>query len=66
MVNYMKDILPKIEVAGSLNLKMRQKVFTVVKDLAKTNDVNLRTLVRALNLAASGVPNWVELVKLYA
>lgn len=66
MVNYMKDILPKIDVAGSMNLKMRQKVFTVVKDLAKTNDVNLRTLVRALNLAASGVPNWVELVKLYA
>lgn len=66
MVDYMKDILPKIDVAGSLNLKMRQKVFTVVKDLARTNDVNLRTLVRALNLAASGVPNWVELVKLYA
>lgn len=66
MISHMADILPKIQISGNLNMKMRQKVFSVVKGLAKTSDVNLRTLVRALNLAASGVPNWEELTRLYA
>lgn len=66
MIEYMSTILPKINVEGNLSMADRRKVLTVVKALGKTEDINLRTLVRALNLCASGVSNWKQLVLLYA
>jgi hypothetical protein len=66
MVDYMSSILMDIKVEGNLSPKQRQQVLAVVREVGTTNDISLRTLVRALNLAASGAPNWAELVRLYA
>lgn len=51
---------------GTLNEDERQEVLEVVKSSKKANDASLRTLVRALNLRASGAPNWKRLCLLYA
>jgi hypothetical protein len=66
MLDHMKTILPNIRVEGNMSLKQRQVVLKVITDIAKTQDINLRTLARALNLCASGISNWEELVRLYA
>ena len=52
--------------AGSLTDKERQEVLNVVKRSKRAKDASLRTLVRALNLASSGAPNWQRLCELYA
>lgn len=62
----MGEILNDIKLeAGSLSAKERQKVLDVVKTSKRAKDASLRTLVRALNLASSGAPNWEKLVQLY-
>jgi hypothetical protein len=62
----MEEILNDIKLeAGSLSAKERQKVLDVVKTSKRAKDASLRTLVRALNLASSGAPNWEKLVQLY-
>lgn len=65
MFDMMKDILPNIEVAGGMSLERRQEVMNVVMD-SQRKDTSLRKLVRALNIAASGIEGWQELVTLYA
>lgn len=63
----MGEILNDIKVeGGSLSAKERQNVLAVVKTSRRAKDASLRTLVRALNLAASGAPNWERLCELYA
>jgi hypothetical protein len=67
MFERMGEILHKIPLeAGSLSPKERDKVLAVVKTSRRAKDASLRTLVRALNLASSGAPNWEKLVMLYA
>lgn len=67
MFERMSVILNKVQLeAGHLSPKQRQEVLEVVKTSRRAKDASLRTLVRALNLAASGVPNWEKLCKLYA
>jgi len=63
----MNEIVDDIKLeAGTLSPKERQHVLAVVKTSRRAKDASLRTLVRALNLAASGAPNWEKLVELYA
>lgn len=64
----MEEILHDIKLEDGLTLtkEQRENVMKVVKSSKRQSDVSLRKLVRALNLAASGAPNWEKLVDLYA
>ena len=64
----MSEILNDIKLEGGLSLtpKERQDVLNVIKAGRRKEEASLRTLVRALGLAASGAPNWQKLVQLYA
>lgn len=63
----MDEIVDSIKIeGGTLNAKQRQEVLAVVKTSKNAKSASLRTLVRALGLAASGAPNWEKLVQLYA
>lgn len=68
MFDFMSTIIDKIPLEGdhTLSKGQRQEVLAVVKTVKNKNGATLRTLVRALNLAASGVENWKDLCKLYA
>jgi len=68
LFEYMEKILDdiKLEEGLSLSASERRDVMKVVKTSKRKGDVSLRKLVRALNLAASGAPNWEKLVELYA
>lgn len=68
MYDFMEKILDdvKLEEGLSLSSSKRKEVLEVVKQSKRVKDVSLRKLVRALNLAASGVSNWKALVDLYA
>lgn len=61
--SYMQKILPEIEVEGNLPEDSRIEVLELIKK--QTGDVNIRKLVRGLNMAASGVPNWQRIVQRY-
>lgn len=63
----MEEILDSVKLEGGLTMSHedRVNVLNVVKSSRKKDDASLRTLVRALNLAASQAPNWARLVKLY-
>jgi hypothetical protein len=67
MFEYMEKILfdIKLEEGLTLSKEERYKVLDVVKSSKRKGEVSLRKLVRALNLAASGAPNWEKLVTLY-
>jgi hypothetical protein len=68
LFEHMKKILHEIHLEDGLDLtaEEREHVFEVVKKSKSKQDVSLRKLVRALNLAASGAHNWEKLVELYA
>ena len=68
IMDRMQEILYTIKLEDGLTLskKEREKVFEVVKNGKRKEEISLRTLVRALNLAASGAPNWETLILLYA
>lgn len=68
IIERMGQILNSIQLENGLELssKERQKVLDVIKAGRRKSEASLRTLVRALNLAASGAPNWEELVRRYA
>ena len=61
--SYMQKILPEIEVEGELSEESRLEVLELIKK--QTGDVNIRKLVRGLNMASSGVPNWQRIVQRY-
>lgn len=65
---YMEKILMNIKIEGGVTMTKQQRleVLDVIKKSKRKEDASLRTLVRALNLAASGAPNWPLLVRLYA
>lgn len=56
----------KLENGLTLSTKERQEVLSVIKAGKRKDEASLRTLVRALNLAASGAENWRALVQRYA
>lgn len=68
LFDHMEKILHEIKLEDGLSLSKeeREHVFEVVKTSKRKGDTSLRKLVRALNLAASGAPNWEKLVDLYA
>lgn len=67
MLERMEEIMDDIKLeAGHLNHKERVEVLDVIKGSKRKDQASLRTLVRALNLAASGAPNWQRLVALYS
>lgn len=68
LYDHMEKILYDIKLEDGLTLskEQRQEVLGVVKTSKRKGDVSLRKLVRSLNLAASGAPNWAELCRLYA
>lgn len=68
LFTHMGKILMDIKLEDGLQLGKpeREHVLSVVKTSKRKGDVSLRKLVRALNLAASGAPNWEKLVQLYA
>jgi hypothetical protein len=68
LFDHMEKILYDIKLEDGLTLskEQRQNVLKVVKTSKRKGDVSLRKLVRALNLSASGAPNWERLVELYA
>jgi hypothetical protein len=68
LLEHMGKILFDIKLEDGLTLSAdeRRNVLAVVKRSKRKGDLSLRKLVRALNLAASGAPNWEKLVLLYA
>lgn len=64
----MGQILNKIQLEPGLSLspKERKEVLEVIKGSKRKDQASLRTLVRGLNLAASGASNWRKLIELYA
>jgi hypothetical protein len=68
LIERMGQILHKIPLEAGLSLsgKEREHVLEVIKSGKRKNEASLRTLVRALNLAASGAPNADKLIRLYA
>jgi hypothetical protein len=64
----MEKIVDKIELEDGLSLtkKQRREVLDVIRNSKRRNQATLRTLVRGLNLAASGADNWKRLIELYA
>lgn len=67
LYTFMEKILGDIRLeSGSLTSAQRDKVLQVVKSSKRKQDVSIRKLVRALNIAAAGVPGWEKLVDLYA
>lgn len=67
LIGRMEEIVNDIKLeTGSLSPKERAEVMDVIKTGKNKSNISLRTLVRALNLAASGAKNWEKLVRLYA
>lgn len=63
----MQDILYDIKLDhGSLSNKERDEILEIIKSSKNKTSISLRTLVRALGLAASGVPNFEKLIRLYS
>lgn len=66
MIERMEHIMDKVQLeAGHLTHEQRLEVLDVIKARSAKKEVSLRTMVRSLNLAASGVSNWKKLVELY-
>jgi hypothetical protein len=68
LLEFMHEVLHAIRLEDGLHLTRaeREQVFEVVRQSRHRSELSLRKLVRALNLAASGAPNWKRLVELYA
>jgi hypothetical protein len=68
LTKFMESILDEVELEGGLQLDhdTRVKCFKLVKDSTRQDDLSIRKLVRVMNFAASGVPNWERLALLYA
>lgn len=64
VAGYMKKILPNIPVEGTLSIEDREAVLELI--IKQEGSANIRKLVRGLNMAASGVPNWQRIVARYA
>ncbi len=60
---FMRKIAPNIPVEGDLTPEQRIEVVDLISK--QGGDANIRKLVRGLNMAASGVPNWQRIVARY-
>lgn len=66
--SFMEKVLDTIQIDDGLSLSSaeRRKVLEVLRSSSNKDDVNMRKLVRGLNMAAAGVPGWETLVSRYA
>lgn len=68
LINFMQEILDNIRLEGDLQLDhaTRLEALELIKNSKRQSDLSLRKLVRTMNMAASGIPNWKNLALLYA
>lgn len=68
MLNFMEKIIDTIKLEDGLSLdgETRRKVLDVVKGGMNSDEMNMRKLVRGMNMAAADIPGWESLVSRYA
>lgn len=68
LLDFMESILDKIELNDGLELDRAGRVesLNILKNSTRKDDISIRKLVRIMNFAASGMPNWKNLALLYA
>lgn len=68
LVNFMAKIALTIKLEDGLELsqEMRKKVCDLIRNGRNKSDINLRKLVRGMNMAAANIPNWESLIERYA
>jgi hypothetical protein len=63
VIAFMRKIAPDLKVEGELSQEERMRVVDLIEK--QGGNMNLRKLVRGINLAATGTPNWERLVERY-
>ena len=68
MVAFMEKIVDSIQLEDGLQLdpETRKKVLDVIKSGKNKDEMNIRKLVRGMNMAATGMAGWETLVSRYA
>lgn len=68
LTTFMEEILDDIKLEGGLELdhEKRMEALNLIKNSKRQDDLSLRKLVRTMNMAASGIPDWQNLALLYA
>lgn len=69
LVDYMAKLAPSIQLEDGLTLTLseRQEVTDLIKSMVgKRKGLSLRNLVRGLNIRASGIPDWKNIIIRYA
>jgi hypothetical protein len=68
LVNFMEKIALTIKLEDGLTLSndMRKQVVDLIKNGRNKSDINLRKLIRGMNMAAAKIPNWESLIERYA
>lgn len=68
LINFMESILDNIKLENNLQLDSdsRRKVLEIIKSGHNKEEMNIRKLVRGMNMAAAGIPGWETLVSRYA
>lgn len=66
--DFMEKIMDDIKLEGGLQLAPaeRRKVLDVLRAGHNSGDMNMRKLVRGMNMAAADIPGWESLVSRYA
>lgn len=62
---FMRKIAPNIKTEGERQLTDEERMEVVTLIEKQAGSANIRKLVRGLNMAASGVPNWQRIVERY-
>ena len=67
LLDFMEKIVHKIPLDDGLTLDEagREAVVRAIRADKRSSGLSIRKLVRSMNLAATGVENWEELVALY-
>ena len=69
LVEYMAKLAPSIQLEDglTLSLKERKEVSDLIKSMVgKRQGLSLRNLVRGLNIRASGISDWENIIRRYA
>jgi hypothetical protein len=69
VVEYMEKIAPSVPLEDGLSLSaaQRKEVVELLKTMVgKRDSISIRNLVRGLNIRASGIADWANIVKRYA
>jgi len=68
LVEFMSKLAPSVELEDGLTMSKDDRVDTAMflRTMKLKSNLSLRTLVRALNIRASGIENWKDIVARYA